>query len=386
MPGVTVLDTDDEERSPTEDEVIEYAQFLDIDPETEPHLLWIAREGVVAPVPPPWKACTESGDDVFYFNFDTGESVWDHPSDEKYKTLVEEEREKHRIAQDEAKTSASGPDKDRKRLELITNEISDEESLSPKSQRSPQNNSQLNQSQASPKNNSLISPSCGDEVQPVSFLNDSVASSASTQPRSLNVQGDTSVTSASPATADVARGTAGVGLAPAANVSIDSVEEAKEHAIDTEQSSPSHSQSSCPAPGSVKSGNLTNIGARSALEHSGASGQSGRSEIFSEVSEELISDFDGPVREEGSLELSATIDPWSNVKTDVAPQDIAAEGRKTWADDSSHLKACDVDDNHGNSRLKRLQDELASLGRVLGKLREIRGHQKEFLNLLQVTG
>merc|ERR1711871_1933267 len=55
---------------------------------------WIAREGVVAPIPSPWKACTENGDNVFYFNFETGDSVWDHPCDEKYRELLEEERNK----------------------------------------------------------------------------------------------------------------------------------------------------------------------------------------------------------------------------------------------------------------------------------------------------
>eukprot|EP00927_Polykrikos_kofoidii_P012542 TRINITY_DN1540_c0_g2_i1.p1 TRINITY_DN1540_c0_g2~~TRINITY_DN1540_c0_g2_i1.p1 ORF type:complete len:815 (+),score=146.46 TRINITY_DN1540_c0_g2_i1:245-2446(+) len=49
----------------------------------------------MAPVPEPWKACTENGDDVFYFNYETHESVWDHPCDEKYRTMTEENRKKH---------------------------------------------------------------------------------------------------------------------------------------------------------------------------------------------------------------------------------------------------------------------------------------------------
>lgn len=93
--GVIVLEAEDELRQPTDEEVQEYAEFLGIKVNEEPHLFWIAKEGVVAPVPPPWKACTENGDDVFYFNFETGESVWDHPCDEKYRQLVQEERKKH---------------------------------------------------------------------------------------------------------------------------------------------------------------------------------------------------------------------------------------------------------------------------------------------------
>lgn len=97
--GVVVLEPEDEERVPTEEEVLEYAEYLGINPKDEPHLMWIAKEGVTAPVPHPWKACTENGDDVFYFNFESGESLWDHPSDEIYRNMVEEQRSKHAKAE-----------------------------------------------------------------------------------------------------------------------------------------------------------------------------------------------------------------------------------------------------------------------------------------------
>ena len=105
--GVTVLDQDDE-RVPSEEEILEYAEYLGIDVEKEKDLLWIAREGVVAPVPGPWKACTENGDDVFYFNFETGESIWDHPSDEQYRQLLQEKRKEKA----EKASSSSEPTKD----------------------------------------------------------------------------------------------------------------------------------------------------------------------------------------------------------------------------------------------------------------------------------
>ncbi|CAE7882019.1 Cep164, partial [Symbiodinium microadriaticum] len=89
--GVIVLDQEDH-RIPNEEEVLEYAEYLGIDLDREKDLLWIAREGVTAPVPAPWKACTENGDDIFYFNFETGDSIWDHPSDEHYKKLLHEKR------------------------------------------------------------------------------------------------------------------------------------------------------------------------------------------------------------------------------------------------------------------------------------------------------
>ncbi|CAE8701604.1 unnamed protein product, partial [Polarella glacialis] len=93
--GVTVLEDPSTNRDPSDEEVREYAEFLGIDPDNESYLLWIAREGVCAPLPSPWKACTQNdGDDVFYFNFETGESLWDHPPDDKYRSLVQKHRRK----------------------------------------------------------------------------------------------------------------------------------------------------------------------------------------------------------------------------------------------------------------------------------------------------
>jgi centrosomal protein CEP164 len=42
---------------PTEEEIIEYAQFLQMDLATDQDLFWIAREGLKAPLPEPWKPC-----------------------------------------------------------------------------------------------------------------------------------------------------------------------------------------------------------------------------------------------------------------------------------------------------------------------------------------
>lgn len=36
-----------------------------------------------AALPPAWKPCRADNGDIFYFNFTTGESVWDHPCDER---------------------------------------------------------------------------------------------------------------------------------------------------------------------------------------------------------------------------------------------------------------------------------------------------------------
>lgn len=36
-------------------EIFEYAQIIGIDPKTEPHLIYIAREGICAPLPDHWR-------------------------------------------------------------------------------------------------------------------------------------------------------------------------------------------------------------------------------------------------------------------------------------------------------------------------------------------
>jgi len=96
--GISSLPLPDEDLEPSQEEVEEYAQYLEIDLETEQHLMWIAREGVVAPVPPPWKEYEDAEKNVFYFNLETAASVWDHPCDAKYKAMVEEYRAKGQSA------------------------------------------------------------------------------------------------------------------------------------------------------------------------------------------------------------------------------------------------------------------------------------------------
>jgi hypothetical protein len=54
--------------------------------------MWIARQGVIAPLPKGWKAVQDPQGELYYFNFETGESIWDHPCDEDFKSLVISER------------------------------------------------------------------------------------------------------------------------------------------------------------------------------------------------------------------------------------------------------------------------------------------------------
>ncbi|KAH6560208.1 hypothetical protein BASA60_000407 [Batrachochytrium salamandrivorans] len=82
----------DEAYEPTDEEVFEYAKFLGMDPDTEKHLLWIARDSLKAPLPSDWKPCQTDDGNIYYFNFKTGVSIWDHPCDEHFRTLYQTEK------------------------------------------------------------------------------------------------------------------------------------------------------------------------------------------------------------------------------------------------------------------------------------------------------
>ncbi|XP_013881469.1 centrosomal protein of 164 kDa isoform X2 [Austrofundulus limnaeus] len=108
-----ILEEDyDENYKPSEQEIQEYAREIGIDPDNEPELMWLAREGVVAPLPPEWKPCQDVTGDIYYFNFSTGRSTWDHPCEEHYRRLVVQERERSQLT---ATAGAGGAKKDKKK-------------------------------------------------------------------------------------------------------------------------------------------------------------------------------------------------------------------------------------------------------------------------------
>ena len=43
---------------------------------------------------PPWKAIVEEAAGLYYFNYETGESLWEHPTTEYYRDKVQRERQK----------------------------------------------------------------------------------------------------------------------------------------------------------------------------------------------------------------------------------------------------------------------------------------------------
>eukprot|EP00158_Paraphelidium_tribonemae_P008124 Partr_v1_DN28479_c1_g1_i3_m41431 putative Centrosomal protein 164kDa len=62
-----VLDEEiDPQYEPTQEEILEYADFIGLDPASEPHLLWIAKEGLMAPLPADWKPWSLSFSTYYY--------------------------------------------------------------------------------------------------------------------------------------------------------------------------------------------------------------------------------------------------------------------------------------------------------------------------------
>eukprot|EP00747_Dinoflagellata_sp_TGD_P026927 gnl/TRDRNA2_/TRDRNA2_132266_c0_seq4.p1 gnl/TRDRNA2_/TRDRNA2_132266_c0~~gnl/TRDRNA2_/TRDRNA2_132266_c0_seq4.p1 ORF type:complete len:300 (-),score=39.56 gnl/TRDRNA2_/TRDRNA2_132266_c0_seq4:554-1399(-) len=81
---------------PTEKEIEEYAEWLGFDLEVDIDLLWIAKKGLKAELPQPWRPCQTEDAEIFYFNFETGESTWDHPCDHQFQKLYKREKAKMR--------------------------------------------------------------------------------------------------------------------------------------------------------------------------------------------------------------------------------------------------------------------------------------------------
>jgi len=92
--SVVLEDVIDENYEPTEDEILEYAKWLGMCEVEDKHLFWIAREALKAPLPENWKPCKAPDGEIYFFNFKTEESMWDHPNDERYQKLYEKEKKK----------------------------------------------------------------------------------------------------------------------------------------------------------------------------------------------------------------------------------------------------------------------------------------------------
>ncbi|CAH8875103.1 unnamed protein product [Trichobilharzia szidati] len=80
----------------TKTEITDYANWLGVNLEQEPDLYPIVCEGIRAPLPKDWKPCMNTDGDIYYFNFTTGQSIWEHPCDVHYRNIVLEYKRKRR--------------------------------------------------------------------------------------------------------------------------------------------------------------------------------------------------------------------------------------------------------------------------------------------------
>ena len=70
-------------------EVEECAAYLGIDTVMERHLLWIAEEALLAPLPLPWKEYFDDNREVYFYNSETDLSTREHPMDVFYRELYQ---------------------------------------------------------------------------------------------------------------------------------------------------------------------------------------------------------------------------------------------------------------------------------------------------------
>mmetsp|Transcript_8622 Transcript_8622/g.23170 ORF Transcript_8622/g.23170 Transcript_8622/m.23170 type:complete len:932 (-) Transcript_8622:52-2847(-) len=73
-------------------DVIEYARHIGMEPVDDANLLFVAEEGLTAPLPHGWEESRDEQGNVFYYSDITGVSSWEHPNDAFYKKLYEELR------------------------------------------------------------------------------------------------------------------------------------------------------------------------------------------------------------------------------------------------------------------------------------------------------
>lgn len=112
-----ILEEDyDENYEPTEQEIKEYAtDVLGLSLGTDSDLLWIARQGIKQPLPPEWKPIQDVSGDIYYFNFENGQSMWDHPCDEFYRRLYldkKKKKDKRSSSKDRTRSSNSQSERD----------------------------------------------------------------------------------------------------------------------------------------------------------------------------------------------------------------------------------------------------------------------------------
>ncbi|KAK6633908.1 hypothetical protein RUM44_004515 [Polyplax serrata] len=127
---VVLQEVFDEGSIPTDEEICDYALRIGIDVENEPHLLYLARDGLMQALPSGWKPCYDKDKkEIYYFNFKTKKAQWEHPLDEVFRNLVTKARTEGVLSEqidDDSRTSIKEDLKsyEEASLSVTTNEMS----------------------------------------------------------------------------------------------------------------------------------------------------------------------------------------------------------------------------------------------------------------------
>ena len=90
-----------------QEELEEYARYYGIDPQNEQSLLWIAREGMEAPLPDGWNEQLDERGVPYYYETATRRTQWKHPYDDYFKDLVRRARKHSARHRTRSEASAS---------------------------------------------------------------------------------------------------------------------------------------------------------------------------------------------------------------------------------------------------------------------------------------
>lgn len=97
--------------------------------EEDEDLLWIAREGLTAPLPEPWEAVETGDGEVFFRNKETHEATYVHPMDEEYRELYRQEKQRARkeLVHGNVSESSEGEDVEVDVLKELNSEAGEED-------------------------------------------------------------------------------------------------------------------------------------------------------------------------------------------------------------------------------------------------------------------
>ena len=71
---------------PTNEDILRYAEFLGIDPIQDSEYIYLAKEGIMMPLPPPWQRFTdERQQQLLYVNCQNEDISYVHPNAEEVK-------------------------------------------------------------------------------------------------------------------------------------------------------------------------------------------------------------------------------------------------------------------------------------------------------------